>query len=415
VHHLLTSLLYGRHRLPHTPRRTYLVLQRPAETGRTRELSRQGWRRTELPIDDALLGQVGIVAARVLTADDTAHHAMVHGLLADCGGLVLVTDGRSAFRSPEIDLLRAAVAWDRAIFLVVAHCDESEEWPDVVLANQASLANELPRLAFEPWYPLGSRRSGVADLRWALTSWADEERRRVGRPPVPPVAPKIRIASSAATSGWAQTLELEVGNARRSTERLAGRLLASVAAQHLAVEPAQVPAALDQALQKASTAITAKIRAASDAVLAAVWERVLAEPANETTTRRIRDALRAELALADGGERECYRALLVTTTAAAAAVTVPTPLAGLEAHALAAAEGVLPPIGLGLTTNCLSLWRGPTEGDPAQAATMRRWAQRAVTAIEVELQREITRQYEHLHRAVTELVSDGIDHDILLV
>jgi len=419
VHELLTALLFGRYRLPHTPRHTYLALERGEERREPprRLTESHAPRRLELTLPDALLDHVRILAARTVTADDESHHTMVLELLEQSAALILVTDGRTAYQPAELELLRSAAARNRAVFLVVTHADETGAWPEVVLANQESLARHLPRLAFEPWYPLGPRRSGVAELRRALVSWAAAECSRHGAV-VTPSMPVVRVSPQAGESGWAQVLENGVGSARSELERYLVNCLAETRASCLSLPADELTTALDSALQLMSVDLARQLRLAVDRVVGSVLDRVLLVSAGPAALARIRAALHREIADEEGTGQDYYRAILVTTTAAAATITVTSPLDGLDAHAYEPDGAILPPLGIGLTSNCLPLWHTRSDDSPESPESPERalrWGQRALDDVEMEVLREVARQFGQLSEAITVLIAEGIDHDFLLL
>jgi hypothetical protein len=413
VHGVVTALLYGRHRLPYTPRNTYLLVRR-GESRYDSSLMPEGAgpaaRRVELCLPDPLLNHVCLIAVRAVPAAEATDRARVSELVQRCAALILVTDGGAPVQPAELDLLRVAAARQRPCFLVVAHADP-DSWADVVKANQQILARRMPQLAFERWYVLRSRRSAITDLRRAMIAWA-------GTPRAAGVASRlIRVGPDAATSGWAQLLDAEVAHARDWLQRDAEHRLAQLRAGWpdrtalAGTDPgATLVALLDRQLQAFSVALADRLREAVDAILAAVLPLVLADPPDPGRHARIRAALRREIADAESDESDCYRAMLVTSAATAMVVTVPRQLTGMAAHGYRIAEAILPPLGVGLTSSCVS----PGYDHVAGLADAQ-WVRQAIDAIEVELCRELDRQLGQFAAVVSALVTAGIEHGTLLV
>jgi hypothetical protein len=55
----------------------------------------------------------------------------------------------------------------------------------------------------------------------------------------------------------------------------------------------------------------------------------------------------------------------------------------------------------------------PTGVDPVARESA--WVGRAVESLSRELERELSRQFTYLGQATSDLITDGLDHDLLLV
>jgi hypothetical protein len=70
-------------------------------------------------------------------------------------------------------------------------------------------------------------------------------------------------------------------------------------------------------------------------------------------------------------------------------------------------------VGFALTAGCYGLWPQPPAAAAGPPAGV--WLERAVAAVQRELSRELTRQFDDLQRGLSELIADGIDHGLMLV
>jgi hypothetical protein len=242
--------------------------------------------------------------------------------------------------------------------------------------------------------------------------------------------PPVRVAADAAGSGWAALLATEVDQARERVGRFLDREL--IALRRAVAPPSGRPGVVEPpapadpgaaagpaerlgtGLQALSVALAAEVRAAVGGVLAAVLGRVLVAPSDPSTLTRVRAVLRDDVAERCSGLAVCYRALRVTATGAAAVATSREPVASLAAHAEHAehADAVLPPLGVGLTTNCLPVVRALASGS---ALGERDWVNRAVASLAPVLGLELDHQFGALRAAIEDLVAEGLDHDMLLI
>ena len=400
-------------------------------------------RRVELTLSDPLLERVTLVGVRAAPAvgrasrdegrrdegrcdegrrDEAGHGHGGHGqgghagLVADLvrqsESVILAADGRGPFQPAEIDLLRLASELGKGVFFAVTHADENAEWPEVVRVNQTTLARQVPDLALRPWHTVSRSATSVLELRDSVLAWSRDQRRPRRRR-----APAIRVAPAAAESGWKELLRVEVDRAHRSVvgcaERDLGRLRELTLAGRLGVEE------FGRRLRILSVALAAEAHTGVDAAVESVLRRVLTQPPDTDVLDRVAVALQRDVAQRCCGATTCFRVLRVTGTAAAAIATAGD--AAASASLLPErTSGVLPPLSIGLTTNCVPMTRRSaeeTEDIAANAVTDRErdWVTRALDSLERELYRELTRQFTYLGQATSDLIVDGLDHDLLLV
>jgi hypothetical protein len=342
---------------------------------------------------------------RAAPADRGPHAHLVAELVRHCESVILVSDGRGPFQSAEIELLRQASELGRGVFFAVTPANEHGTWAEVVRRNQTTLARQLPELALRPWHPVSRSGTSVLELRDSVLAWSRDRRR-----PRPRRAPAIRVAPDAADTGWGDVLLVEVERAHRVTLGCAERELAQLrtlaAANRLDVEQ------LGRRLTDLSRALAIEVGRTVEVALDTVLRKVLLRPPDADVLERVGAALQRDIAERCCGATDCVRALRVTGTAAAVVSTARGALASAE---LTPAGGVLPPLSIGLTTNCLPMLRaaGPTGVDPVARESA--WVGRAVESLSRELERELSRQFTYLGQATSDLIADGLDHDLLLV
>jgi hypothetical protein len=137
---------------------------------------------------------------------------------------------------------------------------------------------------------------------------------------------------------------------------------------------------------------------------------VLAREPTEAVRRRVAVAVRRGLA-EDRAGRDLARVLLVTSAGGVATVGGSDALAALAGYATEAASPILPPVGLGVSGGCYSLWSSPSNDELTRA---RSWLQRAARAIELDLLREVGRRFDAVHRSLGGLIAETVDHGTLL-
>lgn len=364
-------------------------------------------RRVDVVVADPFLDRVTVVAVRAVTADDDEHRRLVSDLVEQCESLVLVTDGRCPYQPAELDLLRAACDQGKGVFLAVTHADENAAWPAVVRANQHTLARGFPDLVLRPWHPVVRSTGNLPELRHGVLAWA-----RAQRQPVARRADPIRIALDAFDSGWRELLRNEVDAARQSAGECAAAELARLRERLTLVGFGVTD--LERTLRSLSATLAWQTHGAVDQLISRVLGRVLAEAPDASVLSRVAVALQRDVAERCCGHATCFRSLRVTGTAVAAIATSREGVSVTDGHATTA---VLPPLGIGLTPNCLPMLRALAVDEDADRAAVRvrAWMDRAVRAVEVELGLELSRQFTYLGQAAADLIGDGLDHDLLLV
>jgi hypothetical protein len=398
VHELLAGLLRRSGPLPYSPRGTYLVVHGPSRPAAFPEVATA--RRRTLELGDPLLGRMTLVATRATTANDGTRHRLVDELVRRCPALILVTDGRQPYQPAELDLVDLATELGRCVFLAVSRAYDANNWPDVVWANQTTLARRFPQLALRSWHLVGRPEPDLADLRGELLDWA-----KVHAAPPPRRLPAIRVASDAVESNWRDVLRVQVDTACLRAKTCGARELARL--RRLADVGQLGIEELGRGLQQLSLTLATEVHLAVDRVVDTVLQRVLAEPPDDRVLERVALSLQRDVAERCGGASACFRALQVTGTAVAAVATSRHAVAGLVAHS-DAHRGVLPPLGIGLTAN------RPAAPD-SPGLRERAWVDRAIAAVDAELDRELSRQFTFLGQATADLIADGLDHDLLLV
>jgi len=144
---------------------------------------------------------------------------------------------------------------------------------------------------------------------------------------------------------------------------------------------------------------------------------VLAGEPTDGVRRRVDAALRLGLG-DDPATPDFTRVLLVTRTCGVASIAGEEAVAALPAYRTGR-PAVLPPVAIGLSGGCYALWRQPAAAldDPDEAGdgNARSWLQRVVRAVEHELLAEMDRRFEAIHRSLGALITESVDHGILLV
>jgi hypothetical protein len=177
VHTALSALLREHPGLPRLRRGGHLVVRgaRQRRSVRMGALDSSGptalgWGqacgRVEAVVADPILDRLTFVAARLVPESDP-HHQLPHDLVARADRVLLVWDGRRPYEECELQLLRAASDRGLPVLLAVTHGDESAQWPEVVLANQLSLARSVPSLAFHSWHPISECRTELRNSLYA--------------------------------------------------------------------------------------------------------------------------------------------------------------------------------------------------------------------------------------------------------
>jgi hypothetical protein len=285
-------------------------------------------------------------------------------------------------------------------------------------AHRAALLAAVPSLAGAPWFALDPAATDTAYLRRALVDWASGEglRRASGNPPVAAGATRtVRIGAGAAESDWEDRLDRRI---RTCTHRIRQDLALELANIHLRCVQEilfgagcpGLPEVLDREVQSLSLRIVAGCDAAVAGILEEVARQVFGETPDEGVRRRLVVAVREGFA-DHRRARDLARVLLVTRTGGVATLIGANAVTGLASYLGAARTAVLPAVGIGLSGGCYQHWRSQGNADAAKA---RSWLQRALREVELELSREFGRRFEAVQLSLATVVTEAIDHGILL-
>ncbi|MET8199051.1 hypothetical protein [Micromonospora taraxaci] len=284
-----------------------------------------------------------------------------------------------------------------------------------VAAHRAALLAAVPALAGARWFPVGDADS-AADLRRALVGWSSREglQRASVDPPVLPGG-QGRIPVAADPGDWSERLDRHT---RSCAQRIRQHLALELANIHLravqeivfGVGCAGLPDLLDREMAALSLLATAQCDQAVRGIMTDVVGRVLAVPPTEGVRRRIATAVQYGL-VDDQPGHELDKVLLITSTAGVATLTGPEAIDALASYPAAARAEVLPPVAVALSGGCWQQWRTPGNDDHSAA---RAWSQRAVREVELGLSREISRRFEVIRLSLGAVLSDAVDHGILL-
>ncbi|SBT52658.1 P-loop NTPase family protein [Micromonospora auratinigra] len=405
-------------------------------------------RRVELSLPEPLLkhfalldtpdtGSLGVAGGRVLL--DAAGRA---------GALLFVISADQAFTAAELHLLaelararvqvffavtRASAGWSGAVDGPTATEGTGASVPSAgrpgslparrmdpaevsLAAHRAALLSAVPGLAGARWYAVRPTDPGV--LRRALVGWAVDEglRRSSARPPEPPGRHgKVPVVPGLDPGELAERLDRQ---ARSCAQRIRQHLALELANIHLRVVQeivfgvgcAGLPQLLDRETEALSLLATAQCDEAARGLLDEAAARVFGAPLAEGVRGRIAHAVRWGLADQTAGH-ELDRVLLVTSTAGVAGLAGGGALDALSGFPGAVRDEVLPPVGVALSGGCWQHWRSPGNNDPNAA---RSWAQRALREIELELSREVSRRFEVIRLSLGSVLTDAVEHGILL-
>ncbi|MCL7459084.1 hypothetical protein M8I35_18055 [Micromonospora sp. MSM11] len=284
-----------------------------------------------------------------------------------------------------------------------------------VEAHRAALLAAVPGLADARWFPLAATDDG-ADLRRALVGWAADEglRRASAEPPVLPGS-HGRVPVVAEPGDWSEQLDRQ---ARSSSRRIRQHLALELANIHLRVVQeivfgvgcAGLPQLLDREMEALSLLATVQCDEAVRGLIDEAAGRVFGAPLPVGVRRRLYAPVRWALT-EHRGEHELDRVLLVTSTGGVAGLTGAGAADALASHPGAERVEVLPPVAVALSGGCWQHWRSPGNRDSNAA---RAWAQRALREVELELSREVSRRFEVVRLSLDGVLSDAVDHGILL-
>lgn len=345
-------------------------------------------RRVELALPDPLLRHFTLIRAPDMSTLDTAGSRILLDVVRRAGAFVYAGSGGD-------DLVTAVAESGAAVFEAVPGGDGEGRAFDV-----------------------GPDMAGVAQLRRALVEWAGAESlaRASANPPMLPGAfGTIRVAASAHESGWAERLDRAcVAAAHTVRQRLAIELanvhLRGVQEIVFGVGSAGLADALDREMHAVSLRAVAECDAAVDRILDGALTQVLGEIPPEGVRRRVALAVRRDVA-GEGGASDPARVLLVTSTAGVATITGTGAVTALAAYREEIDRAVLPALGIGLSGACYQYWAAPDRADQGHT---RSWLQQAVRGVELELLAEVTRRFEAVRRSLSALLTEAVDHGILL-
>jgi hypothetical protein len=409
-------------------------------------------RRVELTFPDPLLRRFDLVDAPDTASLGLAGSRVLLDVVERAGALLFVISAEQALAVADLDLLAQVAQGGAAIFFVVTPGEggwpgageaesgvtgESETHAEVgagagwVLvpadadpaqvildAHRAALLAAVPALVDAPWFALDPADGDTVQLRGELIDWAsgEELRRAAAHPPVAPGAARtVPVAAAAHDSDWEGWLDREV---RTRAHQLRQHLALELAHIHLRCVQGLVfgagcpglPAALDRELHALSLRAVAESDLGVARILTETLTRVFGDAPDEAVRRRVTTAVRWGFGEHRSG-RDLHRVLLVTSTAGVASVTGAGAVAALAVYPRKLGGVLLPPIGVGLSSVCYQHWRNPANADTPKA---RCWLQRTLREVELELARELTRRFEAVQVSLTTMLTDAVDHGILL-
>ncbi|GAA4565390.1 hypothetical protein GCM10023176_13390 [Micromonospora coerulea] len=405
-------------------------------------------RRVELSVPNPLLRHFVVLDTPDTGALGVAGGRVLLEAVARAGALLFVISADQAFTAAELHLLAEVARAGVAVFFAVTPGvagsaagsggattteDAGASVPSAaptrapgrrpvdpvevsLAAHRAALLAAVPSLAEARWYPV--RHADHAALRRALVGWAADEglRRASAQPPVlPGQHGRVNVVPGLDPGDLADRLDREV---RSCAQRIRQHLALELANIHLrvvqeivfGVGPAGLPLLLDREMEALSLLATAQCDQAVRGVLDEAAARVFGAPLAEGVRRRIAHAVRWGLADHPVG-RELDRVLLVTSTGGVAALSGAGAMDALAGFPGAERVEVLPPVGVALSGGCWQHWRGPGTDDPNGA---RSWAQRALREVELELSSEVSRRFEVIRLSLGAVLTDAVDHGILL-
>ncbi|MEV1331053.1 hypothetical protein AB0J20_15910 [Micromonospora costi] len=402
-------------------------------------------RRVELGLPDPLLRHFNLVDTADTGTLGTAGVRVLLDAAGRAGALLFVIAADQAFTAAELNLLAEVSRTSVAVFFVVtpgstgwSGSDSAAPTEDAgasvppsgagspspgptvdpvavtVQAHRAALLSAVPGLAEARWFAL--HRGAAADLRRALVGWAADEglRRASSDPPVLP-GEHVRVPVAADPGDWSEQLDRQT---RTCAQRIRQHLALELANVHLRVVQeivfgvgcAGLPQLLDREMEALSLLATVQCDRAVRGIVDDAVARVFGSPLPDGVDRRVVKAMRWGLT-EDRAGSDLDRVLLVTSTAGVAGLGGDGAIDALAGYPSAARAEVLPPVAVALSGGCWQHWRSPGNNDANQA---RAWAQRALREVELELSREISRRFEVVRLGLGAVLSDAVDHGILL-
>ncbi|MEU9504743.1 hypothetical protein AB0D32_00480 [Micromonospora sp. NPDC048170] len=397
-------------------------------------------RRVELSLPEPLLRHFSLVDTPDTAALGVAGVQLLRDAAGRSGAVLFVIAADQAFTAVELHLL-AGLARAR-VEVVFAVTPGAGGWAPVpegtattegtgasvgsppapvdpvavtVEAHRATLLAAVPGLADARWFPLDAADDG-ADLRRALVGWAADEglRRASAEPPVLPGS-HGRVPVVADPGDWSEQLDRR---ARSSSRRIRQHLALELANIHLRVVQeivfgvgcAGLPQLLDREMEALSLLATVQCDEAVRGLVEEAAGQVFGAPLPVGVHRRLHTPVRWGLA-DHQSEHELDRVLLVTSTGGVAGLTGAGASDALASYPGAGRVEVLPPVAVALSGACWQHWRSPANRDPNAA---RAWAQRALREVELELSREVSRRFELVRLSLDGVLSDAVDHGMLL-
>jgi hypothetical protein len=399
-------------------------------------------RRVELSVPEPLLRHFTLIDTPNTGALGVAGVRVLRDAVGRAGALLFVIAADQAFTAQELNLLaEVAAAPVEVVFAVTpgtagwapladgaATDDTGASVPPAagrpgevdpvavtVEAHRAALLAAVPSLAGARWFPIDGA-DAAADLRRALVGWSATEglQRASAEPPVLP-GQHDRVAVAAEPGDWSERLDRQT---RSCAQRIRQHLALELATIHLravqeivfGVGCAGLPDLLDREMAALSLLATAQCDRAVRGIVSDTTAQVLGAAPTEGVRRRIVTAVQYGLDDHRAG-RDLDRVLLVTSTAGVAGLTGAEAIDALAGYPVATRDEVLPPVAVALSGGCWQQWRTPGNGDHSAA---RAWSQRALREVELELSREIARRFEVIRLSLHGVLSDAVDHGILL-
>lgn len=419
--------------VPAVPDETYLVLRhgsRPAARaflpGSTRSQPYPAKpvprppRRVEASMPVPMLASFELVAAPAADAFGPAYDRILLDAAARGGALLFILDAAVLPGEAELEFLVGAGKAPTTVFFAFWAGDAARWAADAargsdlhtrMAAYRDVVASRVPRFEQAPWFlvtPQGAPGPGVADLRQALLDWS------AGTPAADGVRRRVTTAADGHESGWEELLGRLVTAAQYGVRQAVTTELDTIharCADDLTSDGSRsrMPAALDREMHALSLRCVDEVDAAVAGIVRRVFDHVLAEAPHDDVLRRVAGALRRGI---EEDAPDLARVLLVTSTSGAVAAVSGTTAAGaLSAYQTRAAQGVLPPLGVGLSASCYRKWRDPGAGVDAA----RDWLEEAIRGVELALQRALTERFEAVQQVLNGLVADTVDHGLLLV
>ncbi|MEU7978599.1 hypothetical protein AB0B63_08725 [Micromonospora sp. NPDC049081] len=394
-------------------------------------------RRVELSLPEPLLRHFAVLDTPDTDTLGVAGGRVLLDAVTRSGALLFVIGADQTLTAAELHLLAEVARTSARVFFVVtpgaggwvppeaaATDDTGVSVPpppagpavDPVAAHRATLLATVPDLAGADWFPV--HRAEHPGLRRALVGWSAVEglRRASSRSPLPPGSHgRVPVAADPPGDDWGDRLQRQSRSCARAIRQ---HLALELAAVHLrAVQEivfgagcAGLPTLLDRELEALSLLATRQQDRAAREIVDEAAARVFGASLPEGARQRIDAAVGWGLADHPSGQ-DLDRVLLVTSTAGVAVVSGAGALDALAGHPCAPRTEVLPPIGVALSGGCWQHWRSPGNDEPNAA---RAWVQRALREVELDLSREVSRRFEALRLSLDGVLSDALDHGILL-